>query len=78
MPALASYFFGAKNLGPNYGLYLSAYGVGGVVLPMLMAAIVGSNPTPETYVQGFYATAALIVAAIALTLTIRRPRAKDA
>ena len=33
MPTLASYFFGAKNLGPNYGLYLSAYGVGGVVLP---------------------------------------------
>ena len=74
MPALASYFFGTKNLGPNYGLYLSAYGVGGVVCPMLMATILGQKPTPATYVQGFYATAVLIVIAIALSLIMKPPQ----
>jgi len=71
VPTLVSYFFGTKNLGPNYGLYLSAYGVGGVVCPMLMATLVGSNPTYETYVQGFYATAGLLVIAIFLTLIMK-------
>jgi len=78
MPALASYFFGTKNLGPNYGLYLSAYGVGGVVLPLLMAAILGPKPTPATYIQGFYATAVLIVIAIILSLMIRPPLSPEA
>jgi OFA family oxalate/formate antiporter-like MFS transporter len=74
MPTLASYFFGAKNLGPNYGLYLSAYGVGGVVCPMLMAFIVGSNPTYATYVKGFYATAALVFIALILTVLMKPPK----
>ena len=77
MPTLASYFFGAKNLGPNYGLYLSAYGVGGVVLPMLMSAILGSNPTYPSYVQGFYATAVLVVIAIVLAFMMKPPRIEE-
>jgi len=77
MPTLASYFFGTKNLGPNYGLYLSAYGVGGVVLPMLMAAILGSNPTYPSYVQGFYATAILVVIAVVLALIMKPPRIEE-
>lgn len=74
MPALVSYFFGARNLGPNYGMYLSAYGVGGVICPMLMAAIVGPIPTYETYVWGFYATAGLLLIAHLLTFMIRAPK----
>jgi OFA family oxalate/formate antiporter-like MFS transporter len=77
MPALASYFFGAKNIGPNYGLFLSAYGVGGVVCPMLMAAVLGSKPTYSNYVLGFYATAALVVAAIVLSLIMKPPKIAD-
>jgi MFS family permease len=74
MPALAGYFFGTKNLGPNYGMYLSAYGVGGVVCPMVMAAVVGSTPTYATYVHGFYVTAVLIVMAILLSLLMKTPK----
>ncbi|TET64788.1 MFS transporter [Candidatus Bathyarchaeota archaeon] len=77
MPTLVSYFFGTKNLGPNYGLYLSAYGAGGVVCPMLMAIIVGSTPTYETYVQGFYATAGLLLIAIFLSLIMKTPKASE-
>ena len=77
MPTMASYFFGAKNVGPNYGLFLSAYGVGGVVCPMLMAAILGSKPTYANYVLGFYATAVLVVAAIVLSLVMKPPKTAD-
>jgi OFA family oxalate/formate antiporter-like MFS transporter len=77
MPTLASYYFGAKNVGPNYGLFLSAYGVGGVVCPMLMAAILGSKPTYANYVLGFYATAALVVVAIVLSLIMKPPKIAD-
>jgi len=77
MPALVSYFFGAKNLGPNYGMYLSAYGVGGVVCPMLMAVIVGPTPTYETYIQGFYATAGLLLIAIFLSFAMKAPKTSE-
>lgn len=77
MPTLTSYFFGTKNLGPNYGLYLSAYGVGGVVLPMLMAAILRPKPTYGSYVVGFYATAGLVVIAITLALIMKPPKVND-
>ena len=77
MPTLVSYFFGAKNLGPNYGMYLSAYGVGGVICPMLMAVIVGPTPTYETYIQGFYATAGLLLIAIVLSVAMKAPKASE-
>ena len=76
IPTLASYFFGTKNLGPNYGLYLSAYGVGGIVFPMLMAAIVGSEPTYATYVLGFYSTAGLVLIAVLLSFMMKTPKAR--
>jgi MFS transporter, OFA family, oxalate/formate antiporter len=77
MPTLASYYFGAKNVGPNYGLFLSAYGVGGVICPLLMATILGSKPTYANYVLGFYATAALVVVAIMLSLIMKPPKIAD-
>jgi OFA family oxalate/formate antiporter-like MFS transporter len=74
MPTLVRYFFGAKNLGPNYGLYLSAYGVGGVVLPIVMATVLGPKPAYENYVTGFYVTAGFVVAGLILALILRPPR----
>jgi high-affinity Fe2+/Pb2+ permease len=41
---------------------------------MLMATILGQKPTPATYVQGFYATAVLIVIAIVLSLIMKPPQ----
>jgi MFS family permease len=73
IPTLVSCFFGTKNLGPNYGLYLSAYGVGGVVFPILMATIVGSEPTYATYILGFYSTAGLVLIAVLLSFVIKTP-----
>ena len=74
MPALSSYFFGAKNMGPNYGLLFVAWGVGGVVMPMVMAAVLGPAPTPGNYVTGFQLTAAFVVAGLVLALLMKPPQ----
>src|SRR5439155_22224427 len=38
-PLLTADYFGTKNLGANYGLMFTAYGVGGVVGPMLAGGV---------------------------------------
>jgi MFS transporter, OFA family, oxalate/formate antiporter len=75
MPALSSYFFGAKNMGPNYGLLFVAWGVGGVVLPMVMAQVLGKTPTVADYTFGFQVTAAFVVVAMVLALIMKPPEA---
>lgn len=74
MPTLACCLFGTENMGPNYGLYLSAYGLGGVVFPMLLAFVLGPAPNTTTYTMGFYITGALVVAAMVLSFGIRTPK----
>lgn len=74
MPALSSYFFGAKNMGPNYGLLFVAWGVGGVILPMVMAALLGPAPTISSYVTGFQFTAAFVVVGLVLAFLMKPPR----
>jgi OFA family oxalate/formate antiporter-like MFS transporter len=74
MPALISYSFGANNLKPNYGLFFSAYGIGGLLLPIVMASVIGKNPNYESYVTGFYVTAGFIVTGLILALILRPPK----
>jgi len=75
MPALSSYFFGAKNMGPNYGLLFVAWGVGGVVMPMVMAQVLGKTPTVADYILGFQVTAAFVVVGLVLALLMKPPEA---
>ena len=75
MPALSSYFFGARNMGPNYGLLFVAWGVGGVVLPMVMAQVLGKTPTYADYILGFQVTAAFVVVGLVLALLMKPPEA---
>lgn len=44
---------------------------------MLMAALLGSKPTYANYVLGFYATTALVVAAMVLSLVMKPPKTAD-
>ena len=75
MPALSSYFFGTRNMGPNYGLLFVAWGVGGVVMPMVMVAVLGPAPGYAQYVLGFRMTAVFVVAGLALALLMKPPAA---
>ena len=75
MPALSSYFFGSRNMGPNYGLLFVAWGVGGVVMPMVMAQVLGKTPDIGDYVLGFQVTAAFVVVGLVLALLMKPPEA---
>ncbi len=55
-PSAAGDFYGAKNLGLNYGVLFSAWGVGGIVGPRLAGFFLDSTGTYQT---AFYTAAAL-------------------
>lgn len=55
-PSAAGDFYGAKNLGLNYGVLFSAWGVGGIVGPQLAGFILD---TTGTYQTAFYVAAGL-------------------
>jgi len=42
-----------------------------------MAVIVGPTPTYETYIQGFYATAGLLLIAIFLSFAMKAPKTSE-
>ncbi len=63
--------YGVKNYGSNYGLLMTAWGTGGVIGPMVAAAVVDAS---KTYFWAYYIAAALCVVAIAVSLTVRRAK----
>lgn len=73
MPALISYFYGTRNLGPNYGLCFSAYGFGGIAMPLVVSQLIGNGPTYtiDDYSRAFYAMGAMVALCLLLTFAIR-------
>lgn len=65
-------FFGTRNLGSNYGLLFTAWGIAGVLGPKIGAQVFDSV---GDYQYAFYAAAALAVVALA-SLTLARPPAQ--
>jgi MFS transporter, OFA family, oxalate/formate antiporter len=74
-PLLTAEYFGAKHLGANYGLVFTAYGVGGVVGPMLAG---GVWDVLHSYRWAFLPASAGCMAALVLAMAVRPPRAQDA
>ncbi|MEV1247193.1 OFA family MFS transporter [Nonomuraea sp. NPDC050022] len=72
MPATAGDFFGLRNAGGIYGLMIVAWSVGGIVGPLLAAALIsGDNYTTAFTVIGIIALVALV-----LPLVTRPPKAE--
>lgn len=69
-PAATSDYFGMKHFGVNYGMMLTAWGVGGVFGP-LMGGIV--RDLTGTYVVSYVVSIALSLAGALLSLTVRAP-----
>jgi OFA family oxalate/formate antiporter-like MFS transporter len=69
MPALTADYFGAKNLGLNYGLVFIGWGIAFFV-PQLAGYIkdVGGSLDPA-----FYLSAGLLIAAVGVSLLLRHP-----
>jgi OFA family oxalate/formate antiporter-like MFS transporter len=71
----ASDFWGTKNAGLNYGMLFTAWGVSGVIGPMVGAKLL---QTSGGYKTPFYTAAVLAVIALVAELLAKRPAAPEA
>jgi MFS transporter, OFA family, oxalate/formate antiporter len=72
MPAFAADYFGAKNVGPIYGLMLTAWGFASAFGPLLIAHMRQSS---GTYRGGLHVIAAVMLVSIVMPLLVKPPKA---
>lgn len=68
-PAATADYYGLKHLGANYGLLFIAWGLGGVLGPQIASSIFDAR---GSYQYAYWLAAALLLAATALTLTLKK------
>jgi len=74
-PSTCADYWGTKNLGLNYGILFTAYGVGGVFGPILAGRIADST---GSYAMAYTISAALMILAAILTFFTKAPGEKVA
>ncbi|QGG47967.1 L-lactate MFS transporter [Heliorestis convoluta] len=70
VPATTADYYGTKNLGTNYGVVFTGWGVGGVFGPMLAGYMVDST---GTYTVAYIVAAALAAVATVLSIMLKAP-----
>ena len=70
MPAFAADYFGAKNVGPIYGLMLTAWGFASAFGPLLIAHM---RQFSGAYLSGLHVIALIMALSIALPLLVKPP-----
>ena len=70
MPAFAADYFGSTNVGPIYGLMLTAWGAASAFGPLLIAHVRQSS---GSYRNGFYMLAVIVLAATIIPAVVRTP-----
>jgi OFA family oxalate/formate antiporter-like MFS transporter len=73
MPATAGDFFGVKYAGGIYGLMLVGWSIGGVVGPLIAAALIGAN---KNYSAAYTTIGIIALVAIILPVITRLPRVR--
>ena len=71
MPAFAADYFGAKNVGPIYGLMLTAWGCASAFGPLLIAHLRQSS---GSYVSGLHTIAVIMAASVLLPIIVTPPK----
>jgi OFA family oxalate/formate antiporter-like MFS transporter len=71
MPATTADSFGARNVGPIYGLMLTAWGLASVFGPLMMAEM---RQTTGSYRGALHIIAGVMAVSVVLPLTIRTTR----
>ena len=71
MPAFNADYFGPANVGKIYGLMLTAWGVGGVLGPLLISRVID---TTDSYTLAFYIIAAIMLGSAVVAFIVRPPR----
>jgi OFA family oxalate/formate antiporter-like MFS transporter len=72
-PTTTAEFFGMKNLGVNYGLIFTGWGVAGVIGPMLGGMVADKT---GAYSNGYLVAAIFLVIATVLVGVLKAPKAK--
>jgi OFA family oxalate/formate antiporter-like MFS transporter len=73
MPAATADFYGIRNLGVNYGLVFTGFGIAGVLGPLLAAEI---NDHYGSYLHAYQISAAMLVAGAVLAVFTKPPGAR--
>ncbi|HEY0794818.1 MAG TPA: OFA family MFS transporter [Acidisarcina sp.] len=71
MPAFAADYFGSKNVGPIYGLMLTAWGFASAFGPLLIAHL---HQGSGSYTTGLHIIAAIMALSTLLPLLVRPPK----
>ena len=74
-PAATADFFGSKHIGPNYGWVFTAYGVGGIVGPVLAGYFkdAAKGGDPSAWLTPFVIAGVACLAAAVLALLLKAP-----
>ena len=71
MPAFAADYFGSKNVGPIYGLMLTAWGCASAFGPLLIAHLRQSS---GSYVSGLHVIAGIMAVSVLLPILVSPPK----
>jgi len=74
MPAFTADYFGAKNVGPIYGLMLTAWGFASAFGPLLIAHLRQSS---GAYESGLHVIAAIMAVSVVVPLIVRPPKVTE-
>src|SRR5467141_3453723 len=74
MPAFAADYFGSKNVGPIYGLMLTAWGFASAFGPLLIAHM---RETAGSYRGALHVIAGVMAISTLLPILVRPPRTRD-
>jgi OFA family oxalate/formate antiporter-like MFS transporter len=75
MPAFAADYFGTKNVGPIYGLMLTAWGAASAFGPLLIAHLRQSS---GSYISGLRIIAGVMAISVLLPILVSPPKAQKA
>lgn len=75
-PSATADYFGTRNCGVNYGIVFTAYGIGGIMGPMLSASMVPSAPEISSYATPGLILGVLVGLAALAALVIKAPSPK--
>ena len=67
---MANDYYGLKNFGVNYGLFFTAWGFGGFLLPLLAGQVYDQT---GSFNFAYYCSAALLALAAVATFIVKPP-----
>jgi OFA family oxalate/formate antiporter-like MFS transporter len=73
MPAFTADYFGSKNVGPIYGLMITAWSAAGAVGPLLIAYL---RQSTGNYASGLHIIAGIMAVSILLPVLVSPPKAR--